>query len=143
MAVGDTKFEELNVVELRALAEQFAVDLDGKTRKADIIAEIKQMGVTWDMYAALLSVVEDEEVFEDEPVVVEEAVVVTEPAPVVEESQVLRMTRANPLYQIRGYEFTSDHPYALVKESDADYLIEVIGGFRLASPRELKEFYGV
>jgi hypothetical protein len=51
------------------------------------------------------------------------------------------MIRANNTYQIRGYTFKQSHPFALVKEKDADYLIEVDGGFRMASPKEAREFY--
>lgn len=144
MATGDTKFEELTVPELKGVAEQFAVDLDGISKKADIIAEIKAMGVDWQMYAATL-----EPVVEEEPVELaelDEAPLVNEvPAPVEEEDEdpvVVKMTRANFTYEIRGYRFTRQHPYALVKEEDADYLIEVDGGFRMASPREIREYYG-
>lgn len=144
MAAGDTKFEELTVPELKAVAEQFAVDLDGITKKADIVAEIKTLGVTWQMYADTLEPVE-----EDEPVeltALDVAPLAEDAAEPVEEEDeeliVVKMVRANFTYEIRGYRFTRQHPYALVKEEDADYLVEVDGGFRMASPREIREFYG-
>lgn len=63
--------------------------------------------------------------------------------PVVRDDDLLlmKMTRSNIYYEIRGYKFTREAPYALVKEDDVDYLIEVEGGFQLATPREVREFY--
>lgn len=145
MAAGDKKFEDLTLPELKVVAQQFAVDLEGKTKKADIIAEITAMGVDWKMYEATLEPVEEEEeeLFVDPLTVLEEAD--EEPAPVEEEPEdsiVVKMIRKNFSYQIRGYVFTRQHPYALVSEEDADYLVEVNGGFRIASPREIREYYG-
>lgn len=140
MAAGDTSFKELTVPELKAVAEQFAVDLDGKTKKADIIAEIQEMGVTWEMYAATLE--PEEEEAEEELALFEAPLVEEEEVEDEDDYVVVKMIRTNFTYEIRGYKFTRQHPYALVKEEDADYLIEVDEGFRMASPRELKEFYG-
>lgn len=143
MAGKDTKFEDLTVPELRGVAEQFAVDLDGKTKKADIIAEIKDMGVDWEMYKASLEPEEEEPV---ELAVLDDTPLENDETPVEEDEDddyvVIKMTRVNFTYEARGHRFSRSHPYALVKEEDADYLIEVDGGFRMASPRELKEFYG-
>jgi hypothetical protein len=54
----------------------------------------------------------------------------------------LKMTRENLVYQTRGYEFTQDHPYALVNATDAQWILENEEGFRQAFPAELTEFYG-
>ncbi len=133
-----TKFEELNVDTLKSVAEMFAVDLDGVTKKADIIKELEENGVDFKSYQAQLLPTEDEE----------EVVSVVEDGPVQEDDEdeeeekvLVKMTRRNGTYEIRGYRFTKNNPYALVKESDADYLIENGGGFRTASPKELREFY--
>lgn len=139
--MADNEFKDLLVPELKAVAETFAVDLDGITKKQDIINELDEMGVTWEMYQASLEPEDDfEETVEESP-----APVVTEskePAEEEADSVVVKMTRKNWTYEIRGYRFTQQHPYALVAEDDADYLIETDGGFRMASPKELREFYG-
>jgi hypothetical protein len=54
----------------------------------------------------------------------------------------VKMTRRNWSYQTRGYYFTRDHPFQLVAEDDADYLVEEDGGFQIASPKEAREYYG-
>lgn len=144
MANPDHSFKDLTVAELEAVAEQFAVDLKTNMRKPAIIKEIEENGVTFDMYQALLEPAE--EAIEDEDIDVVVAPVTPQPAVEEEDDDadyvVVKMTRTNFTYQVRGYRFTRQHPYALVKEEDADYLIERDGGFRMASPREVREFYG-
>jgi hypothetical protein len=69
-----------------------------------------------------------------------------EPAPVVEVADeddlvLVRMTRANRSYEVRGHRYTTEHPFALVTEATADFLIEVETGFRMATPKEAREYY--
>lgn len=54
----------------------------------------------------------------------------------------IKMERENPHYEVRGYAFTQKNPFALVKERDADFVLSHNDGFKVASPREAKEFYG-
>ncbi len=54
----------------------------------------------------------------------------------------IKMTRENPLFEVRGYRFTQSHPYALVDAGDANYILQNEDGFRQAFPAELEEFYG-
>lgn len=125
----------LNKEELLAAAEQFGVEFKRAMSKADLVQRLAEDGVTLELIRGLAPAEEDEP---------EEIVV--EAAPVVEEDDddelvLVRMIRANATYQIRGYTFKSDHPFALVKEKDADFMIEHDGGFRMASPKEAREFY--
>lgn len=131
---------ELTKSELLTLAEQYGSEVRPNMTKADIVAILEIDGVTPEYVA------EDQAAREDEPV---DAALIDgtpieqdEEAPVVDDDVVLvRMLRSNPTYQVRGYTFRSTHPFVLVKESDADYLIEEYGGFRMASPKEAREFY--
>jgi hypothetical protein len=128
----------LKVPELRAACDQFGVDTEKGALKPQLITALLDDGVTADAIRKANESekdAEDEEDFEDdEPEETAE--------PVEEEDLVLvRMIRANNTYQIRGYQFTALHPFSLVAEKDADYLIEHDGGFRMASPKEAKEFY--
>lgn len=137
----DNEFKDLTVPELRMVAKEFGVDLEDKTKKVDIIHALEADGVTFEVYKQLLTE------HETEAPAVTDADDDLPPAPVVEDdddqdSVVIKMVRKNWTYEIRGYRFSQQHPYALVKEDDADYLIEVDGGFRMASPKELREFYG-
>lgn len=63
-------------------------------------------------------------------------------APAAPEVILLKMERENPSYQIRGHKFTRENPFSLVGVDDASYILENIEGFKQASPREAKEFYG-
>jgi hypothetical protein len=135
-------FNELKVAELRAAADMFAVDLDGKKTKPAIIKELDENGVTYDMYLKMIepdaeeSPVESTSEQDQEPESAPEE-------PKEEQNMVLvKMTRRNWSYQTRGYYFTRDHPFQLVAEDDADYLVEEDGGFQIASPKEAREYYG-
>lgn len=139
----------------------FAVDVSETATKAVIIAALNEQGVTWEMartYDANARAVYEAEqakkapagvittetiapevqVLSDEPVTVVEIPVT--PAP-VDTRVLVRMDRENPRYEVRGYRFTSDNPFALVKEGDVDFVLSHEQGFKIASPNEAKEFY--
>lgn len=125
--------------ELLAHAEEFGVEVRAHQTKAAIIAAFQQDGVTVELIkgftAPVVEADEDEEIVETvEPT----------PAPVEDDDESLvlvKMIRKNASYEVRGYRFTREHPYGLVSEDNADYLIEEDGGFRMASPKEAREFY--
>lgn len=63
-------------------------------------------------------------------------------SPVVgEDKTLIKMTRNNPVYEVRGYRFTRNMPYVFVKNADIDYLIEIEGGFAVAKPSEVESFF--
>jgi hypothetical protein len=51
------------------------------------------------------------------------------------------MTRANMRYDIHGYTFTKDHPFVAMSEEDAQKIFDSEEGFRLATPKEVQDFY--
>ena len=144
-------FTDLTQKELVAVAEMFGTDVKSTESKASIIGKLGVDGVTYESYLDLVKAVRDEAddieeltVYDDTPLVVDEVAPVV-PAVVVvpePECQLIKMERKNETYQINGYTFKQSHPYALVKEEDADYLVENIKGFRPANGREIREFYG-
>lgn len=126
-------FETLKKEELLQVAADYGVDVDADSTKKDIVAALAEDGVTWEAYKAGQTD-EVEEVPHDEPA----------PAAKEEDDEdlvLVRMTRPNRTFEALGYRFTSANPFALVKESAADTLVEDIGGFRVATPREAKEYY--
>jgi hypothetical protein len=129
--------------ELLAYAEEFGTEAKPTLNKADIVALLEEDGISVDFIAE-----QEKARAEEEPEIDAAFIDNTELEPVApaaadddEDVVLVRMVRANPTYEIRGHVFRSTHPYALVKESDADYLIEEHGGFRMASPKEVREFY--
>ena len=53
----------------------------------------------------------------------------------------LVMTRANPTWETHGIKFTQENPFRLVTEEVANAIIDSEDGFRMASPREVREYY--
>lgn len=132
--------------ELLAYAEQFGTDANKSISKKDLVARLLEDGVTLEVIAGYNKELEeyDAKALGLHPLTEDELAAVE--APVVEDEEeedliLVVMTRSNGTYEIRGHRFTRDHPFALVKESDADYLIEVDGGFRIASPKEARAYY--
>lgn len=160
-------FTQMKRDALYALAtENFGVEVSQTATKPQIIAALAEEGVTWEMaktYDQNAAQVDEEIQAEQKRTVVttdtmavtkevtpgvlevEEVpvVVVEKPvAPVQPEVVLLKMDRENQLYEIRGYRFTRENPYVLVNADDADFIISHEDGFKMASPREAKEFYG-
>ena len=127
-------FKNLKQPELKKAAADFGVELPKGIISNDKIIELLEAdGVTYDQWAKLQPK-EDEEETEVE---VEE----TEEPEGEERNTLIKMTRANPTFEDRGYRFTKSHPYVLVTEEDAEWFIENYEGFKIASPKELREFY--
>jgi len=125
-------FGTMKVSQLKDVAEYFAVDLGGAKTKNEILALLEEEGLSYDMYQKFNSA---------EPAEIE----VQAPKSVkkVEGDTVLvKMTRANPYYEINGFIFTRNHPYVAMGTQDAEYLFENQEGFQMATPREVQEYYG-
>lgn len=134
-------FRELTVPELEEVASAFGVDFEPGSNKNSKISELSENGVTIEMWNEIVAAAEPDE--ENAP---EENDDDARPEPPrvekPEEDKVLvKMTRFNNTYHIRGYQFNRQHPFALVTEADADYLCRVDGGFQMATPGEAREFY--
>jgi hypothetical protein len=131
-------FETLKVAELKKIAEDFAVEIDGLKNKADIIAALSDEGVTWSVYQKTIEDIE-KSVEEDEYEVIPRL----DPKKELSEDRVLvRMIRENFRYDIMGYTFTKEHPFVAMSEDDAQEIFDKEEGFRLATPKEVQEYYG-
>jgi hypothetical protein len=129
-------FETLKVSELNKIAEDFAVDTEGLKSKKDIIAALAEEGVTWSIYAKTLDLPEKDE---DDS---EEVIAKFDPnAEQPEDSVLVRMTRDNFRYDIMGITFTKEHPFAAVNKKKAQEIFDKEEGFRLATPKEVQEYY--
>jgi hypothetical protein len=132
-------FETLKVAELRKVAEDFAVDTDGLKNKADIIATLAEEGVTWSVYQKTIKDIEkaaDE--FGDDS---EEILPRFNPNAQPEDTVLVRMTRENFRYDILGFTFTKEHPFVAMTEDNAQEIFDKEEGFRLATPKEVQEYY--
>ena len=128
-------FETLKISELKQIAEDFGVEVEDAKTKKDVIAALSEEGVTWAVYEKTIKDVEDnkEEI---------ETLPKFDPKQDLDKDTVLvRMTRANFRYDILGYTFTKDHPFVAMKEEDAQSIFDKEEGFRLATPKEVQDFY--
>jgi hypothetical protein len=127
-------FDTLKVAELKVIATDFAVDTEGLKNKKDIIAALAEEGVTWSVYESTVEAIEkDTEEIEILPKF--------DPKAQPENTILVRMTRDNHRYDIHGYTFTKDHPFVAMSEEDAQKIFDTEEGFRLATPKEVQDFY--
>lgn len=127
-------FDTLKVAELKIIATDFAVDTEGLKNKKDIIAALAEEGVTWSVYQSTVEAIEkDTEEIEILPKF--------DPKAQPENTILVRMTRDNHRYDIHGYTFTKDHPFVAMSEEDAQKIFDTEEGFRLATPKEVQDFY--
>ena len=131
-------FETVKKDILIQAAEEFGVDITKATTRPLIIAALTEDGVTWEMYKSAFVDIDDiPSVLEDEPT---KEKPVSVPA-VPQNTVLLKMTRENGTYEVRGYRFTKANPFLPVTEEAANYILENEHGFRIASPRDAQQFY--
>ena len=128
-------FDTLKVAELKAIATEFAVDTENLKTKKDVIAALAEEGVTWSVY---------EKTIEDIAENTEEIEILPKfdiKTADLKDSVLVRMTRANMRYDIQGKTFTQSHPFVAMSEDDAQAIFDKEEGFRLATPKEVQDFY--
>jgi hypothetical protein len=128
-------FETLKLSEIKKIAEDFGVDIQALKSKNDIIASLAEEGVTWSIYQKTIKDIEDNK---------EEIEVL--PRFDAKKSQdkdsvLVRMERANHRYDAMGFTFTSTHPFVAMSEEEAQAIFDREEGFRLATPKEVQDFY--
>jgi len=132
MELIDLKKEEL----LKA-ADAFGVDVKPTDTKKVIVDELVESGIDIEAYNKFFAVEEDDSVEEDSA-----AVVVNNTQKAVLDGVLMKMTRANASYEVRGYKFTREHPFAVVDRKNADWIFENERGFVMATPKEAESYYG-
>jgi len=124
-------FEDLDRGALFEMCDKYGVDYKRNMSKDTLINELKENGIR------------DTDIERVDPIAVgdpaEESL--EDEAPGAEEEVLVKMTRKNARLEVDGYKFLRDHPFQIVPVSVADHLIENVGGFRVASPREAEEYY--
>ena len=128
-------FDTLKVAELKQIAEDFAVDIEGISGKKDIIAALSEEGVTWAIYKKAKGIEEEEKEMN-------ETLPKAAPKVVNKEDMVLvKMTRPNYSYEIMAHTFTKEHPFVAMDKDTAQAIFDKEEGFVLATPTEVQEFY--
>ncbi len=138
----------MKVGELKEIADQLGVDIDPKANKQEIITELEESGVTFDYIEKLRKISEENQPTEDE---------LAESKPktfdvddeTIEASQhyenqklLLKLVGPNSSIEAFGFKFTQSNPFNIMSGKDAQEIIDFFPDkFRIASPREAKEFY--
>jgi len=127
-------FNNLKLVELKGIAEEFGVDMPQKISKNDLVLLLEEEGVSYEMYENFNNATKDEEGLQKD---IQEKF-----AKLKDESTLLvKMDRPNFSYQVGPYTFTMQHPYIAMPESHAQRIFDREQGFRPATPREVQDFY--
>lgn len=126
-------FSTMKLNDLKNVAEYFAVDLEGAKTKNEIMAALEEEGVTYEMYQKFSEAEDASEEVEKQPAKKKKA-----PAG---ETVLVRMDRENAHFEINGYTFTREHPFVAMDEEDAEFIFSIEEGFRMATPREVQEYY--
>lgn len=121
----------MKIKELREVGEYFGVELEGLKTKNEVISVLTEEGISYEMYSKFLGAEKAE---------------IDVPAPKTnkkpgDNAVLVRMDRENPAYEINGYTFTREHPYVAMSQEDADFIFDTQIGFRMATPREVQEYY--
>jgi hypothetical protein len=134
-----SSFKDLNKEQLLAAADEFGTEIDKRWGEGNIIAALLSDGVTWEMYkTAFPDTVVDSPEPEQKPAKPEGT---AKKFSGKERVELMKMERNNPSYQVLGYRFTKDHPFALVKADDVNWIMSHEVGFRVATPQEAEAFY--
>ena len=129
-------FNNLKLEELRKVAETFAVDHESAKNKADLIALLAEEGVSYEMYNGFINAEKGEAEVE------EKKTAGSKPVTELKGGQVLlKMERMNPRYDVNTFTFTRENPFIVMSEKDAQEIFDTQEGFRLATPKEVQEFY--
>jgi hypothetical protein len=129
-------FETLKISDLKKIAEDFGVEIEGLKNKADIIAALSEEGVTWAVYQKTVENLE-----EAEDMVTETVTKPENKKQNPEDTVLVKMERHNFTYETHGFTFTKQHPYAAMDKDLAQEIFDKEEGFRLATPKEVQEYY--
>lgn len=127
-------FNNMKLEELQKVAETFAVDHNTANNKADLVALLAEEGITYEMYDKFSNAEKAD------PELAPNKVKVAPETPT--DGQVLvKMERMNPRYDVNEFTFTRENPFIVMTEQKAQEIFDSQDGFRLATPKEVQEFY--
>lgn len=129
--------EKLEQEELLRVANEFGVEVDPGAKPADILVALEEDGVTLDLAKVTIPDMAKRFAAVEAAVKKEEA-----KAKAAEPKILVRCTRENASFQVRGHTFTQESPFGIMPETDALYVLKNVDGFRRADPAEAEEFYG-
>lgn len=146
-----TRLQDLNKSEWAAAANHFGFEVGETTAETRLNAE--QAGVTWKMYQEAFYPEEEPKPAPAENVItagkvtqkvdLDDTVITAPEPPKFEEASkyLIKMDRANPLFEFGRYRFTQENPFVIMPAEDAQRILTQEKGFRQAFPSEAQDFY--
>lgn len=137
-------FSGLKVDELRKACDFFAVDVEPKAKKEELILELQNNGVDWQSYQKFVLGEPDVPV---ENTRVEPKKVVTEELQAADNKYtnstvLVKLQGKNASFEVMGFKFTQRNPYNAMPADKAQKIMDWHPGvFCVATPREVQEFY--
>ena len=140
-------FNDMTLIELKKIAEEFGVDSPVKITKQKMIDLLNEEGVNYDVYKHFDKIGKDAE---DKKAQEEQAQQQQQqfqqqqfqpPQYFAPRNILIKMDRANYSYQVGRFMFTEQHPYIAMTEAEANYIFANHAGFRMATPHEVQQFY--
>lgn len=131
-------FTTMKPAELRKVVTEFVGEDEANNakNKAELLAILTEEGVTYELYSETLE--------KSDPAAPE----VNElPKPEKaerdpnEKDVLVKMDRPNFRFDAKGFTFTKEHPYVVMTETEAQSIFDDFDGFRIATPKEAKEYY--
>lgn len=127
-------FDTMKLPELKKVAEDFGVDITGAKTKAEVIAALAEEGVNFDLLDKFTNV--EKEDLPEAPMFDKLSKV-----DMGSDTALVKMERLNRSYETFGFTFSQDHPFVPMPMHLAQEIFDNEEGFRLATPREVNEFY--
>ena len=124
----------MRLEELQKVAETFAVDHQTANNKADLVALLTEEGISFEMYEKFSNA----EKVDPE---LSPGVIKTAPEAPTDGQVLVKMERMNPRYDVNEFTFTKENPFIVMSETKAQEIFDSQEGFRLATPKEVQEFY--
>lgn len=128
-------FDKMKPAELKDVCEQYGIeDLGQKPTKPQMLAALREEGVEYGDYVKLTEA-------ENETIDKVEVPAQATASKWGGKDVLVKMDRKNFRFDVLGFTFTKDHPYVVMPEDAFQEVVERVEGFRLATPKEVQEFY--
>lgn len=147
--VPSNYFMTLDLPTLHTVADYFGAEQEESIEEQ--VLALAEMGITYKLYAQAFKVplpdgyTDEDETLKEEPVTeqAEGGLVLGDrnPALAPQAEYLIKMTRANPYFEVGKYKFTQANPYNIMDAASAQYVLQQEEGFRQAFPDELRDFY--
>jgi len=136
-------FNDMTMVQLKQIAEEFAVETPSKITKNSLIDLLHADGVTYEIYAHFdkISKEKEDNKREEEEMQAQFYINQSDAVRAASNQVLVKMERSNASYQSGRYVFTQEHPFVAMPIWDAQYIFDTESGFRLATPSEVQSYY--